>query len=55
MSPYLNQSAGPRLFIDSNPKRTSWRGPDFSDAFRVQEVVDAALEDPTANVGGSDL
>ena len=42
MSPYLNQSAGPRLFIDSIRTDESAR-PDFSDAFRVQEVVDAAL------------
>jgi predicted dehydrogenase len=42
MSPYLKQSAGPRLFIDSILRDESAR-PDFSDAVRVQEVVDATV------------
>ena len=42
MSPYIKQSAGPRLFIDSILSDEPAR-PDFSDALQVQEVVDAAL------------
>jgi predicted dehydrogenase len=42
MRPYVEQSAGPRLFIDSIITDEAVR-PDFHDAVRVQEVVDAAL------------
>lgn len=41
--PYVKQSAGPRLFIDAilEDRPVS---PDFYDGFKVQEVIDAALE-----------
>jgi predicted dehydrogenase len=43
MRPYIEQSAGPRLFIDSIIRDEAVR-PDFHEAVRVQEVVDAALK-----------
>jgi predicted dehydrogenase len=43
MDPYLKRSAGPRLFIDAI-SRDEPATPDFYDALKVQEVVDAALK-----------
>ena len=43
MDPYLKRSAGPRLFIDAILEDKP-AAPDFYDALKVQEVVDAALK-----------
>jgi len=41
--PYIKQSAGPRLLIDAILEDRPI-SPDFYDGFKVQEVIDAALE-----------
>jgi predicted dehydrogenase len=41
--PYAKQAAGPRLFIDAILEDRSI-SPNFYDGFKVQEVIDAALE-----------
>lgn len=43
LDPYLKQSVGPRLFIDAILEDRPI-SPDFYDGFKVQEVIDAALE-----------
>jgi predicted dehydrogenase len=43
MDPYMKQSAGPRLFIDSILK-DSPLSPNFYDGLKVQKVIDAILE-----------
>ena len=41
--PYVKHSAGPRLFVDAILEDRPL-SPDFYDGFKVQEVIDAALE-----------
>jgi predicted dehydrogenase len=43
MDPFIKQSAGPRLFVDSILKDKPVT-PDFYDGLKVQEVIDAVIE-----------